>query len=627
MSLADDFDRSEQPRPDIAEHLAAIVASIDDAIAGTLASDIAEATCPDALLHASRAEIAEAHAVFGKTERLTRTGSWVLELRDTPTLVASAECYRLLGLNETLPVAIDTFLAVVHPDDRDALETAMRLALSERRSYEIEHRVVVRGGTIRWLHVWSEPEFDEAGVAVRILGVAQDVTERKRAEDDMAYAYRHDALTGLANRLLLGDRIEQARSHAAAQDRSVIVVALDLDDIALINNTHGRETGDAVLVAVAERLSVATNYDAAVARTGSDEFVIVGDNITDTSDADTFVDRVRDALLQPILTQGAELFIDARIGVTIDEPSTTSETLLCNADLALARAKQQRSGPNVTYFDPEMRTRTEDRFALIADLRQAVQRDEFELRYQPITAVVDDSILGVEALIRWRHPTRGLIAPVDFIPLAEDTGMIVTIGAWVLEHACAQLRSWTDVNPSAGDLTISVNVSVKQLRAPGIVDTVVRALTRSGIDAGLLTIEMTESVIIDDLDVIGDVLTKLRRLGVRIAVDDFGTGYSSLAYLKHLPIDTLKIDQSFVEGLGDDPCATAIVASALAVARALGLFVVAEGVETALQLESLRSMECDAAQGFYFSKPVTAADIGALVNPPPTAGASAVIIE
>ena len=470
-----------------------------------------------------------------------------------------------------------------------------------------------KDGTVIWVSQQLTFVNDISGALIAVEGIVRDITDRKRVEEELTYAGLHDALTGLPNRLLLRDRLDLARIRADAEGRSVIVVALDLDDFTLINDTHGHDTGDAVLVAVADLLSGATGGHATVARTGSDEFVVVGDDIADDADAFNFVDRLRDALVGPIRHDGIELFVRARIGVTVEAPSAAPESLLRNADIALARAKQQRAGRGVEFFNSDMRTRTNERFALVGDLHRALERDEFVLHYQPIVRLAEGGIVGAEALIRWQHPERGLMSPAEFIPLAEDTGLIVDIGAWVLDQACRQLRILSVADAALVDFTMSVNVSVKQLRSPGIVKTVADAVARSGIDASKLTVEMTESVFVDDLDAIRHVLEQLRALGVRVAVDDFGTGYSSLAYLKHLPLDTLKIDQTFVDGLATDPCDEAIVVSALSISRALHLLPVAEGVETSEQLAALRALGCDAGQGFYFSEPLTADGFAALV--------------
>jgi diguanylate cyclase (GGDEF)-like protein/PAS domain S-box-containing protein len=501
--------------------------------------------------------------------------------------------------------------ALIDPAQLDEIKSLLHVG---RLSDPVDVAVRRKNGTIIWISQQLTLVRDDSGTLIAVEGIARDITDHKRAQEELAYAGLHDALTGLPNRLLLVERAEQARTRARVEERSIIAVALDLDDFTLINDTHGYEVADTVLVTVARRLSRVTRGHATISRTGSDEFFVIGDVATADDDVTAaFVELLRDALQQPIRSNGAELFVHACIGVAIDESDITSESLLRNAAIALSRAKQQRTRPGVEFFNADMRTRTNERFALVSDLHRALERHEFELRYQPIVRLADDRVVGAEALIRWQHPERGLMSPAEFIPLAEDTGLIVEIGAWVLDQACTELRRLSDSDPALAEIGMSVNVSVKQLRSPGIVSTVDGAIAQAGIDPGSLTIEMTESVFVDDLDVISDVLAQLRELGVRIAVDDFGTGYASLIYLKHLPLDTLKIDQTFVEGLGTDPCDAAIVASALSVSRALGLFAVAEGVETPEQLTVLRALGCDSAQGFYFSKPVSGTKLGDFV--------------
>ena len=708
-----------------------------DHIIGVLAveRDITTAKCVEQSLDETRGALSDARAFLDKAERLSQTGTWTLRFDAELSMVCSPESYRVLGLDDDTPISVDLFFSFVHPEDRAHVEAAMELALSEHRSYETEYRMVCPDESIRWVHAWAEPEFDECGVPVRVLGVVQDitdrrladgalraseqrfrllaenardlifrfrvtpdpgfeyvspastaimgytpeelyadpglaaaliapeafeqlasmanngvapesvdvalrrtdgtlvwvshrlslvhddsgvlvavegivrdVTERKRAEDARVHAGLHDALTGLPNRLLLREQLELVRARASVHDRSVVVVALDLDDFTLVNDTHGHETGDGVLMAVADLLTASSGEGTTVARTGSDEFVVIGDDAAGADTATALVERIRSALLRPIAVSGVEFFVRAHMGVAVDSPNAPGESLLRHAEMALARARQRHTGAGIEVFNSEMRRRAHERVSMVRDLYHAIEREEFALVYQPIVALADDRIIGAEALLRWRHPRRGMVNPADFIPLAEDTGLIVDIGAWVLDEACTRLRRWSEAGPELTHVGISVNFSVKQLRSPGIVDTVAGAVERGGIDPGRLTVEMTESVVADDRDTVREVLTQLRAIGVRTAIDDFGTGYSSLSYLKHLPLDTLKIDQAFIGGLGADPRDAAIVASTITVAKALGLFTVAEGVETSTQLAALRALDCDAAQGFLFSEPLAGPD-------------------
>ena len=745
--------RRDHARIDVSLTVAGVRDATDNIVgAMSVARDIGAAKDTTRLLAASQSALADAHTFLEKAERLSQTGTWVLHLGAVWSMMLSPEAYRLLGLDDGTPMTVDLFLSFVHPDDRERVEATMAAALAAHRQYEIEYRVVCPDDVTRWVHAWAEPEYDEHGEPVRVLGVVQDITERrttdealrdsehrfrllaenahdlifrialvpephfeyispaalaitgytadeiyaqpalatnlvsrdhvqemearhaanglpeavdvelrrkdgthiwvsqqltfiydddtligvegidrditerKRSEDERAYANHHDALTGLPNRLLLHDHFEACRDRARVDGHGLFVISLDLDDFTLINATHGYDTGDAALAATAALLTKAAVGNMSVGRTGSDEFIVVGDDAMATDAASAFVERARSALGHPIRCNGIDLLLQARIGVAVDNRNEPGKTLVRDSGIALARAKQHRTDSGVEFFDDDMRTSGSERLALVNDLYLALERREFSLQYQPIVRLADNRIIGAEALIRWHHPERGLVNPTEFIPLAEDTGLIVNIGAWVLDEACAQLRTWTDADPAFGQLGMSVNLSVKQLRSPQIMSTVTRALAETGIEPGRLTVEMTESVFADDLETIHGVLEELRSLGIRTAID-FGTGYSSLAYLKHLPIDTIKIDKTFVDGLGSDLRDDAIIAGALAVSRAMHLFTVAEGVEHAAQLVALRAMGCHAAQGFYISRPVDGADFESVVTRHAAAVALAVAVD
>jgi PAS domain S-box-containing protein/diguanylate cyclase (GGDEF)-like protein len=707
--------------------------------ASAIARDVGDRKRADAELHARDQELQRTCDLLARAESLSRTGTWVLELSDAPTLFWSEECYRLLGLDPSTEMTVELFFAMVHPDDLERLNVAMAEALAHRSTYEIEHRI--RGADGSWcrLHVWAQPELDDEGNPVRVLGVAQDVTARYEAEEalrtseerfrllaenagDFIFRYRivpegrfeyaspaaetvtgytpeqlysdptlveilvsadnhaevaarfaadrlhepmdvqvrhrdgtlrwinqqlsfvqneagelvavegisrditrrklaedrlehlglHDALTGLPNRALLRDRINLALRRAKRDRGQVVVMAFDVDDFTLVNDTMGQEVGDAVLRQVAARFAEALP-DATVARTGSDEFVMVA-GVSREEEALVLVERVREATRVPICTDAGDVTVAGRYGVAVDGPDATASTVLRNADLALNRAKRRYGTQVVEFFDPAMRARTDARFALINDLHGAAGRGEFELRYQPVIRLRDDQVQSVEALVRWRHPTRGLVGPDEFVGVAEDTGDILDIGAWVLRGACAQLVQWSaSEDRRLRQLGMAVNVSVRQLESDAVVAQLAEIVASSGVDPTRLTLEMTESLFVEDVERLCDVLGRLRSLGVKIAVDDFGTGYSSLAYLKQLPFDVLKIDQAFVSTLAVDPFDRAIVQSTLTIARALGLSVVAEGVEDGAQLDELRALDCDAIQGFFFARPLPLDDLEAWV--------------
>jgi diguanylate cyclase (GGDEF)-like protein/PAS domain S-box-containing protein len=436
------------------------------------------------------------------------------------------------------------------------------------------------------------------------VAIVQDITARKHAEARLVYLANYDTLTDLPNRVLLGQRLQRAIAEAEHNERLVAVLFIDLDRFKVINDTLGHEAGDELLKVVAARLAEAVRPGDTVARYGGDEFVVVLANVAHVDDVTRVVHKVLGRVAPAITIAGRELFVTPSIGITLYPfDDHKGETLLRNADSAMFYAKEQ-GGNTYQFYTAELNTRAQRRLALETSLRHALERDEFLLHYQPQVELLTGEILGAEALLRWRHPEWGLVAPAEFIPLAEETGLIVPIGEWVLRQACAQARAWHEAGHRL--LRVAVNLSGRQLAQKGLAEAVAGVLAGCGLARGLLEIEITESLLMQDLEQTAVTLDALVALGITVTMDDFGTGYSSLSYLKRLPIDVLKIDQSFVRDIGIDPDDASIVQAIIAMAHSLGIKVIAEGVETAEQLAFLQRHRCDGMQGFYFSRPLPA---------------------
>ncbi len=438
-----------------------------------------------------------------------------------------------------------------------------------------------------------------------IVLTMRDVSERRELEGQLKHQAFHDALTGLANRALFGDRAEHALARTATQGTVVAMVMLDLDDFKIVNDTRGHAVGDALLVELAHRLQAVLRVDATVARFGGDEFAILVEDLVDAEQAERFARRTLKPFATPFLVQGEELTVHASVGLVVTGPGQgprdMSELMRC-ADLALYAAKERGKGQIVLYQD-DMHTQMVDRFSRRADLERGLAAQEFVLYFQPIVVIDSGEVVGCEALVRWQHPTRGVIPPMDFVPLAEESGLIVDLGSWVLDQACAQIGDWNEAGHP--ELRLSVNVSARQLHETGFVSKVQAALSRHDVHPAQLVLELTESLFALDAPAIGEQIKDLRALGVKIAMDDFGTGYSSLSYLQKFQLDVLKIDKSFVDELNvDNPDGAALVNAIITLASSLRLEVVAEGVEHAAQRDELWSMGCNLAQGYLYSVPL-----------------------
>jgi diguanylate cyclase (GGDEF)-like protein len=390
------------------------------------------------------------------------------------------------------------------------------------------------------------------------------------------------------------------------------VLFFDLDRFGLINDSRGHDAGDAVLVTLAERLEGAVRPADTVARLGGDEFVVVCDGLVSDWEASVLADRMARVLAAPMQLDGTDVCLTASVGVAVATGDSSAETLLRDANAAMYEAKHRGRGSTAMY-EERLRLKAEARLMTESALRGALEREQLRLQYQPIVSLTDGRLLGVEALVRWAHPERGLVPPAEFIPLAEETGLIVPIGSWVLAQACESLGRWTRKQPDLAPELLTVNLSARQLLSPALLDDIKGVLAATGVSPSRLVLEITEGALMDDVDFFLETLAALRSIGVRLAIDDFGTGYSSLSYLKRFALDSLKIDRSFVDGLGADPHDSAIVAAILALARALDLSVVAEGVETDEQLQALRALGCQAAQGFLFCRPLDENDFAKLL--------------
>jgi diguanylate cyclase (GGDEF)-like protein/PAS domain S-box-containing protein len=536
---------------------------------------------------------------------------WITDAGQRRTLYASPNYQSVTGRKlEELEKDPKSWLAAIHEDDRQRVQYA-RKQKAPLGSYDIEYRVVHTDGSVRWVHDRAFPIRNVHGEVYRIAGIAEDITEAKLSREQLAQLAHFDSLTGLPNRVLFNDRLRQSVAQARRNNWILGVLFLDLDRFKLVNDTLGHVTGDLLLKQVAARLTASLRPSDTVARLSGDEFAVILSELSGPQNAGLVSQKILKALAAPFDLNGHEVFVTVSIGITLyPTDSDDIETLIRDADAAMYGAKAAGRN-NYQYYTESMNARAAEKLRLETRIRRALERQEFVLHYQPKVDIPSGRVSGLEALLRWQSPDQGLVPPAQFIPLLEETGLIVPVGEWVAKAACMQIRAWRDAGISP--VPVAINLSARQLRQPGFSEVMSQALAASGIEPRLIQIEITESSLMENPEEAIIVLEQLEALGILLAADDFGTGYSSLSYLKRFPLDALKIDRSFVRDITIDADDAVIARTVITLAHSLGLKVVAEGVETEEQLAFLGENRCDEAQGYLFARPLPAEACAALL--------------
>ena len=524
----------------------------------------------------------------------------------------------LTGLKAEQVVGRDALESFPHLREY-GIDTLLQRALAGERvqSEDTPYRVPETGRD-GWVTAYYSPHKAPDGEIIGVVAIIHDVTERKRAEDQLLHNAFHDSLTGLPNRALFLDRLERLIKHVHRHpEYTFAVLFLDLDRFKVVNDSLGHGVGDDLLIAIGHRLEACLREGDSVARLGGDEFAILLDDVKDVNEATRVADRIERELTAPFFLRGHEVFTSTSIGIALSSLSYSKPgDLLRDADTAMYRAKSGGRG-RYEVFDRAMHLEAVEQLKIETDLRRAAERNELLLHYQPIIALDSGKLVGFESLVRWQHPRHGLLQPADFIPLAEETGMIVPVGWWVLREACTQMTKWREAYPLHRELTVSVNLSSRQFTQPDLVEQIDLILQETSCPASALKLEITESVIMHEAPQAAAMLHALKARGIGLCIDDFGTGYSSLSDLNSFPIDTLKIDRSFVAQVDEDGSSIELIETIVALSRILGMSAVAEGVETPEQLELVRRLGSQYAQGFYFAVPLDIAAAEAMLRTAP----------
>ena len=532
---------------------------------------------------------------------------WITDVTQKQVIYVSPASEQLLGVPvNVLQANPRKLVQAVHRDDRPRVFKARKsAALGE---YDETYQVVRPDGSIRWVHERAFPVHDDSGTVYRIAGIAEDVTDRKLAEERLMQLAHYDVLTSLPNRVLFYDRLKQALAQSKRNQWITGVMFIDVDRFKNVNDTLGHAVGDQLLQQISERLTRSVRTGDTVGRLGGDEFAIVLSNLSSAQDTNLVAQKIMANFDEPFKLEGSEIYVTASIGITLyPDDSTEQDTLIKNADAAMYRAKEAGRN-NFQFYTPEMNARALEILNMENSLRHALDRNELLLYYQPKTSVADGNIVGVEALLRWQHPERGLVSPIEFIPVLEESGLIVPVGEWVLKTVCAQIKAWERAGVTT--VPVAVNLSARQFTAKNLGPTIQRILEEYQVDPALIELEITESCIMANAEEATRTLEYLEHVGVGLSIDDFGTGYSSLGYLKRFPLDALKIDHSFVRDLTTDADDATITRAVISMAHSLGLKVIAEGVETESQLAFLAEYGCDEIQGYYFSRPLAVQECG-----------------